>query len=237
MEEVAWTLQATFSKKPALSGISVGESHAEDAIRLAAFGVQANDFIRLQQFLPKVTAQSGGLSKLTWTQDEYGHPGNWNEEAARFCLAAVIDIAVKLQRAAWIPGPIPFYAIYEHKVEAIVEAIKDGVEIWNLSQDKAYSLDLDGNVVNRKLVKTLSKGMTLRAFVTAEKKATGLSGLTQEKSPTRAELSIITIDGSGVNGYVANDDVRVICVPRDNEIVKEYFPELPEIEWLPPLDR
>ena len=45
LEEVAETLRITFDKKPALSGISIGKSSAEDAIRLAAFGVQANDLL------------------------------------------------------------------------------------------------------------------------------------------------------------------------------------------------
>ena len=155
LEESAQALNAVFEKKPALSGISVGKSSAEDAIRLAAFGVQANDFIRLQRFLPKVTSDSAELKKLIWTQDENGHPGNWHEEAARFCLATVIDIAVKVQTAAWIPGPVPFHAIYEYKVEAT----KDDVEIWNLPEDKEYDMSLNGDVINRKLVKKLSKGV------------------------------------------------------------------------------
>ena len=223
MEELAWTLQAIFEKKPALRGISVGKSNAEHAIRLAAFGVQANDFIRLQQFLPQVLGQQ--VTKLIWTQNEYGHPGNWHEEAARFCLNTVVDIAVKLQAAAWIPGPVPFFVLYDYKLEAI----KDDVEIWNLPEGNEYTFDLSGNRVDRKLIKTLSKGETLDAIlVHTDKKERGLLGLLQEKNPKKEEVSIIAT-GSHMSGYVARDEVKITCIPH-----KEYFADLPEIEWLPP---
>jgi hypothetical protein len=230
MEEVGWMLRVTFDKKPALSGISIGKSSAEDAIRLAAFGVQANDFIRLQQFLPGITrSQSGELTKFIWNQDDYGHPGNWHEEAARFCLNTALDIAIKLQTAAWIPGPVPFHALYEYKVEAI----KDDVQIWNLPEDQEYTFRLSGDIVNRKWIKTLSKGETVRAIIVqAEKKERGLAGLKKENRK-REELSFIGFDYA-VSGWVAKDDVKITCVPRNTEMRESGFPDLPEIEWWPP---
>ena len=34
-------------------------------------------------------------------------------------------------------------------------------------------------------------------------------------------------------GEVLASDVKVTCVPRDEDFIKEYFPGLPVIEWAP----
>jgi len=122
------------------------------------------------------------VEKFIWNQDNYGHLGNWHEEAAQFCLNTALDIAVKLQTAAWIPGPVPFHALYVYKVEAT----KDDVQIWNLPQYQDYTFDLRGDVVNRKLIKTLSKGETVQAImVQVKKKERGLGRLSEKENRKR----------------------------------------------------
>ena len=32
-------------------------------------------------------------------------------------------------------------------------------------------------------------------------------------------------------GEIEEDKIRVTCVPKDNEFVREYFPNLPEMEY------
>lgn len=226
MEKLAWALHAIFEKKAALHGLAVGVPNAENAIRLAAFGVQANDFLRLQQFLPRILVQFQGPPKIRWSQSEYGHPGNWHAETARFCLRTFLDLALKLQMVSWIPGPIHFSLVYECKIEII----KDTAEVWNLPEDKPYDYNLNGDIINRELIKKLSKGTVLRGSAWTENKE-GLLGLLVEKKPKKDEIFITCDDPEKISGYVAKDAVKIICSPRTHEFIKENFPDLPEIEW------
>jgi hypothetical protein len=54
LEHLAYASDALFKSNRALRNLIVGLPRAEDAIKLAAFGVHANDYLALQEFLPRL---------------------------------------------------------------------------------------------------------------------------------------------------------------------------------------
>ena len=77
------------------------------------------------------------------------------------------------------------------------------------------------------MVRTLKKGETIRGKV--EKKGDPLiAAITgQEYKPV---LSFINYEEK-IWGEIEEDKVRAICVPKDTETVRKYFPNLPEQEY------
>src|SRR5450755_3562154 len=126
LEKLALALSIVFKENSALRGFEAGNATTEDAIRVVGFGIHGNDFLALQQFLPRVSRWSGDAKTPQWKQSEFGHPGNWREDCAEFCLRTFVDVAVKLQGAQWIPGPLSRNILYDQQIEAL----KDGVELW-----------------------------------------------------------------------------------------------------------
>lgn len=229
MEKLALALFGLFlkSKNTALSYLTVGSPKAEDAIRVASFGVQANDFLRLQEFLPQVVLLRDKQFETQWLQGQYGHPGNWREDTARFCLKVFLDVAIKIQSAQWIPGPIHFSILYEHKIEAL----KDKVEIWNLPEDASgFFVAPPLNPPTRRVETILSKGDVLRGQVYPPKKP-GLFESVLGQAKENKSLLVVSSEPKQISGYVASEDVRVTCVPRNNNLVRDLFTDLPEIEW------
>lgn len=223
LELLGKALCMLFEENNALRAISVGKSRAEDAIKLAAFGVHSNDYLALQEFLPEVIQASDGYFSIRWTQENFGHPGNWREESVSFCMNVFLDLALKIQDASWIPGPIPFQVLYEYKIEAV----KDNVEIWNeggWESNQGWQLVSPG----KNIVKRLKKGESILAMISREKKTSlDLFGLYKAKD---GEPEKIYIYSKELRGYVKLEDVKISCVPRDSSEVKEYFPNLPVID-------
>lgn len=120
LEALALALGTLFKGNQALRNLTVGQPRAEDAIKLSTFGVHTNDFLALQEFLPHLYD-----GKVKWEQAKNGHPANWRNDTAEFCLRTFVRIAIRIQDAEWIPGAIEFALVYEHKITAK----KDGVEI------------------------------------------------------------------------------------------------------------
>ena len=100
-EHIATALMVAFNKCNALSGFEAGKADAEQALRIASFGVPANDFLSLQHFLPY--ADSAGKNPPQWKQSQYGHAGNWSSLNAEFCLNTGVNVVVKIQDADSIP--------------------------------------------------------------------------------------------------------------------------------------
>lgn len=224
LELLAKATYLLFEKNSALRSLQVGTARAEDAIKLAAFGVHANDFLALQDFLPEVFRTSNENILIRWKQESFGHPGNWREDTASFCLKAFLDLVLKIQNAGWIPGPINFLSIYEHEIEAI----KDGVEIWS----ENWKGGLSGNL-ERQVVKVMEKGERIRGMVTREKKSSlNLLGLHQESDKEPEKISIISrkLFSEFSILYVFLQDVKITCVARESDFVKEYFPNLQNID-------
>jgi hypothetical protein len=127
LEHLALAAHVLFLDNAGLTGLEVGVAKAGDAIKLSAFGVNGNDYLALQEFLPKVVVEvSHSEPSIKWNQGRFGHPGNWRKSAAQFCLATFVTIALRIQNAEWIPGAIEFPLLYEHKIEAI----RDGVSSY-----------------------------------------------------------------------------------------------------------
>jgi hypothetical protein len=115
LEYLAYAMQTLFNSNKALRNLVVGAPRAEDAIKLATFGVHANDYLALQEFLPGVINRENNLVTM-WDQKKFGHPGNWREDAVEFALKTFIEVALRIQNATWIPGAIEFDSLYEHKI-------------------------------------------------------------------------------------------------------------------------
>lgn len=212
-----------FEDNSALRSLQVGIAKAEDAIKLAAFGVHANDFLALQEFLPQVTRESDRVLSIRWIQKSFGHPGNWRKDSASFCTTAFLDLALKIQNADWIPGPIDFLAIYEYKIEAL----KDNVEIWSEDYSEVAQEGFISISPSRRVVRVLKKGESIQGMIYRERKKTlGLLGFSQVANKDPEKVSIISED---IKGEVNLQDVKITCVPRESDFVKEYLPDLPSI--------
>lgn len=218
LECIAIALHGVLRDNPALRNISVGSPRADDAIKLAAFGVHANDFIAIQEFLPVVSAALDGRITIRWKQEPHGHPANWNQPATDFCLRTFVHVAVRIQDAEWIPGALEFLYVYEHKVTAVT----DGVELFQ------WRPFLPGLAPDRRVVRTLARGEYLlgRAY---KGEKTPLAHTQLSRAPE--VIQFLTHDG--VWGEFEGAQVQVTCVPRDIDFVRTYCPGLPEIPWEP----
>jgi len=224
LELLAKATYLLFEENNALRSLKVGIAKAEDAIKLAAFGVHANDYLALQEFLPQVSKKLDESLLIHWTQESFGHPGNWRKDAASFCMTAFLDLALKIQNADWIPGPIDFLAIYEYKIEAV----KDNVEIWSEDWEAVTQPGFTLLSPPRKVVKILKKGESIRGMIHRERKESlGVLGFSQVKDQEPERISIFSKE---LKGDVNSADVKITCVPTESDFVKEYLPNLPTIE-------
>lgn len=219
LAELALATHTLFRINQGLRRLDVGRSRAEDAIKLAPFGVHGNDYLALQEFLPSVREDATGTPLIVWDQGRYGHPGNWTEHNASFCLRTFVEIAIRIQNVPWIPGAIEFAFLYEHKVTALVDDVQ-------IVQEPGTGIFEPGNKV---VVRTLSKGETLRAHVS--KKTVSLFEATSGR-PRAPILSIVILDDK-LFGEVEADKVKVTCIPHDHPWVRDNFPKLPEIDYDP----
>jgi hypothetical protein len=224
---VAEGMHYLFKDHPALLNVIVGMPRAEDAIKLTGFGVHANDFLTLQQFLPNVAVRSRKI-ECNWNQGEFGHPGNWRKESADFCLRTFLDLALKIQDAEERPTPIPFGFVYSHKITALF----DGVKVWSVpwevilrpsgTQSTQVSLEQ-----NRNVWKTLNRGQSFVAHLQSPDPI-------QETLPGYVGSKEFVLDvGFMQFVVVTKKDVKLTCVP--NAGASQIIPTvtLPEIDWEP----
>jgi hypothetical protein len=237
LEILAVALSRVFDESSAFRGLEAGRSNAEDAIRVVSFGIHGNDFLALQQLLPYVSRWGADANIPKWEQSKYGHPGNWSVMNADFCLRTFIDVAIKLQGAQWIPGPLPRSSLYDQQIETL----KDNVEFWrDVPVDPVRPLDsmlgafaglggLGGHM--RRETKQLlpRKGEKLRAMVNMHKTAFGLIGGGKKNENFLNVMLPDTFESWNVRAA----DVKVTCVPKEDEFIRQYFEGLPEIDWEP----
>jgi hypothetical protein len=218
LENLGIALYSVFDSNRALRNLHVGEPRAEDALKLSAFGVHANEFLAFQEFLPGVYwSNIAGQLKIKWEQGKFGHPANWRPDAAEFCLKTFVSVALHIQDAEWIPTAIEFDSVYEHKVTALV----DDVEIV---QERRNGLL---GPYEKVVVRTLRKGETIRGKV--EKKGDHLiaAWFGKERTPV---LSFMNYKEK-IWGEIEEDKVRVICVPKDTQAIRKVLPNLPEQDY------
>lgn len=220
LENLAIALHLLFESNRALRNLHVGTPRAEDALKLSAFGVHANEFLALQEFLPRAYSGANGQIKIDWEQEKFGHPVNWRQDSSEFCLKAFVSVALRIQDAQWIPGAIEFDFAYEHKITALV----DNVEIV---QDRSKGYRYIG-AKERVVVHTLKKGESLRGKVIKQDIPLWATFLGKKYKPV---LHFITYKEPIIFGDIETDKVCVTCVPKDNKLVREYFPDLPELKY------
>lgn len=226
--EVGYALHLLFKQNRALSDVEVGDDKAEVAIRLTGFGVHANDFLTLQQFLPKVWGGPEIPADHTWCQALFGHPANWRKETVEFCLQAFVQVALKVQAAPWIPTPLNFNTVYLHRVTAL----EDGVQLWKQEFITLPGLvpSLAVNPVTKRKVRELRKGETLLGVVSPIRSEISRAAAFGGRRGDIETIEILVTDPSEIV-YTSFKSVKVTCVPRDS--IKPWMPDLPEIDWQP----
>jgi hypothetical protein len=235
LEKLALALSIVFEENSALRGFEAGNSTAEDAIRVVGFGVHGNDFLALQQFLPHVSRWGARSNVPTWKQSSFGHPGNWHENSATFCLQTFVDVAIKLQGAQWIPGALGRAILYDQQITTL----KDGVEFWrwvpDVPEGKSRPFEAFygiGEKTKQEIKQLLPhRGEKLRAFVSLASvpPAGGASVFTIQDDDTLSVMLTDTFESWSVRAA----DVKVTCVPKESEIVRRHYDWLPEIDWEP----
>ena len=236
LEVLGYALWMIFkdSDSPSLRNLLVGEARAEDAIRLSAFGVNANEFLAMQEFLPRVREDQDKKVKFECKQDSYGHPGNWTAETAEFCLKTFVHVAVRIQSAEWIPSPIRFLFVYRHKVTAL----EDNVQIVQVRVTSGNALGAflpsSDPSHERVIVRTLSKGQSVIGLVSKNDEPSSLLrfSLGASAEPRPPTIYFHSFGPDKISGEIERDKVRVTCVSQEDEFVKKYYPDLPEIGWL-----
>jgi hypothetical protein len=242
LEKLGLALSIVFEKNAALRGFEAGSASSEDAIRVVGFGIHGNDFLALQQFLPRVSRWGKDAGVPQWKQSGYGHPGNWRESSANFCLRVFVDVAVKLQDAPWIPGPLSRNVLYDQQIEAL----RDGVEFWRQvpdstpeslgsESDSSYAWAGLFGKTKREIKQLLCRGEKLRANVRLVGASYGVPETASGVDLVNGEkvLSVTPLGDKYETWNVRASDVRVVCVPSESELVEKYFPGLPQIEWEP----
>ncbi|MGD0020886.1 MAG: hypothetical protein ABSC54_01145 [Smithellaceae bacterium] len=218
LKNLALALYLLFISNKALRSLIVGTPRAEDALKLSAFGVHANEFLVLQEFLPYIS--NFGMEEVSWVQEKYGHPANWRKDAVEFCLNTFVSIALRIQDAEWIPGTIDFDLVYEHKITALV----DDVEIVSEVSDGLFGQ------TKRNVVRSLKKGESIRGKI--DDKDNLVNKLMALKSgQTYKHVYKFTNYTEEIFGEIEADKIHVTCVPKKDDWVHNYFPDLPELEY------
>lgn len=224
LEEIGKALSVLLDTNAAVGNIFVGEPKAEDAIKLAGFGVPANDFLRLQEFLPRVNSLGDNPFVITWKQSQFGHAGNWREDAANFCLETFLQIAPRIQDARWIPNAIELWYCYEYKVTAT----EDNVEIWEEVRSSRIGEALQTKKKISELQKEESKTFSAIHQPLVELWYDQVEGELFRIVRLWNESAII---GLLPMRFVLFDKVKITCVPK--EWAHEELARLEEIPWQP----
>jgi hypothetical protein len=130
-------------------------------------------------------------------------------------LRTFVDVAVKRQGAPWIPGPLGRDVLYDQQIEAL----NDDVEFWHDVPDNSSDDNWIFGKTKRETKKFLRKNEKMR-------------GRVMSPAGKKDVLSIGLIGNLEIWNVLASN-VKVTCVPSENESVKNYFPWLPQIDWEP----
>ena len=151
LEYLSQALFCLFRESAGLRRLSIGRADATDAIKLTGFGVHAKDYLALQEFLPEVKEENDGTITVKWRQRQFGHPGNWREDAASFCIRTFLDVALKIQPAQWTPG-----ADQIEQLDELITAEGDGTQFF----EKTY--------ITQGMQDLISEGMARLAGVSTQ---------------------------------------------------------------------
>ncbi len=98
-------------------------------VDLLGHGVDPYLYHRFKNLTPRIGRRAGEQEDLVvWWERDYGHPGNWTERNARFCLNFCVETALKYQRE-----PDEGYTIIESVVlyEDVIEPSGDRAAFFN----------------------------------------------------------------------------------------------------------
>lgn len=221
LECLGMALHLVLDTLPGVSSPSVGQRDPHQAMMLTAYGVRPSDLLSLQEFVPRVSKRGDQL-EVRWETRETGHPANWTPRNVTFCLETVIDVALKTQHAPWHPSPVNFQLVYDD----VITAKRDGVEFWRWKPTEGFPfLPTD----EREHVMALSQGQQLRGMlmVSAQPAVAFKHPFQPEPTIETAEvLAIWSEDVPGKIAYFQRADVEVSYAPKDNELVRRYFPHV-----------
>jgi hypothetical protein len=236
LEELSKALFFSLEDAPGFGHIKVGRVNAEDALKLTAFGVSANDFLRLQEFLPMVSTFPTGtdwqfdVEGVLWKQSGFGHPGNWRDDVADFCTSTCLSVALSIQNAPPVPYPREFSTVYEYKVSAN----EDQVEVWeDLTEEDEHLTQIYSNDARpfRTHKRFLKKGESV--VVSPHAQPFVSDDLSRAGEPIkRVRISFDHMMSGGIGAlfgagaeradFVNLADVTISCVP--NGYLKNFFP-------------
>jgi len=241
IEEIGKALFVSLEDAPDVGAIQVGETKAEDALKLTAFGISANDFLRLQEFLPIISGLPLILTEtrvpleVYWKQTEFGHPGNWNDDVVGFCLSTCLNVALSIQNVSPIPYARKFSALYEYKVTAR----EDRVEVWeDLTDPEEPTATTFSNKARplRTPKRFLKKGESVivpvhdQPLVSSDLSLSGdLMNRVRISYDNMSSRYGLGFGGSERAEFVNLADVNITCVPQ--EWTKEQSLALSEIPW------
>ena len=219
LELLGQALYLVLRALPGAYAVVGGGEHVSNALRVAAFGVNAGQFLTLQELLPSVSPKSGGQGfEVTWNIRKTGHAANWTEENVRFCLDTFVDVAIKVQHAPWSPWPVNFHFAYVNTATAR----RDGAALWR-------EPDLWNRALGRQRepVKEFRKGDVLRGLLVpvADPRAQpGIAALAP--SFEEAAAYFFHSESGDLMGGIFVDDFEIGFEPRDSETTRRYFPHL-----------
>jgi len=232
LEELARALYFAVQESGDWWDIEVGVPKAEDALRLSALGVPANEFLRLQDFLPSLSSVGDDTTEVVWKQAEYGHPGNWRQDAVQFCVNACMRTLLCIQQAPPTPPSIPFSALYQFQVTAR----EDNVEVWEdlvVGQlVHIYGPNADVRPL-RSPKRYLKKGDSIivpphvQHFITDDASPTGES---IKRVRVSCDVFSSLYPGQGRAEFVSRSEVEITCVP--SALGRKMFPSLASMAWI-----
>ncbi|MCK4850413.1 MAG: hypothetical protein KAT11_03630 [Phycisphaerae bacterium] len=100
-------------------------------IKLVGHGVDTFLYYRFTNLTPMIGYRKDTKELFAKWNKEYGHPANWSDRNARFCLNFCIDTALKFQRE---PDEGYTLVYYSDVFEDVIEPVGDKATVWNLSE-------------------------------------------------------------------------------------------------------
>lgn len=230
LEQVAWALRAALEGAD-LWDIAVGKVNAEDALKLTAFGVPANDFLRLQEFLPVVEMFFPTPARAGWAQAKFGHPGNWRQDAFDFCVDTCLVVALGIQSASQVPAAVDFDILYNYRITAL----RDHVEVWEDLIDEQAEERYGDTRIFRSPKRYLEKGESIDVSATVR------PFVSDDLLPSGEWIKRVRVSGVDFSGllpmvsaeFVNLADVKIACVPRALGLFEGRFDDLTEMPWEP----
>jgi hypothetical protein len=235
LEEVGKALCVALQEQPDSWDIEVGHPKAEDALKLAALGVAAHEFLRLQEFMPHVSKFLSEPFVVLWEQSKFGHPGNWRPEVVDFCLSQCRLVALRVQTAVGAPHAFELDTLYKYKITAK----EDAVELWEDIVDGNLEEIGSNSRPSRSHGRFLAKGDSIevsaavRPFISDDMTPSG--EWIKRVCVARSDFSIIGVARQHAQ-FVNLAKVTIVCVPMELGFLLPQSVAFEEVEWEPDLD-